>query len=178
GAKFNRDVLPIVTATDALTAHPVIVVTLDGRPYPANTAITEEKADHVISATATDDGGNIASVGPFHFLLDKTRPVVTIVNAATGLPFCGGLLNAAIRPKVIVADISPTTVTATLDGAPFDLGAPQTQADSTVIYTPAPIAGEGAHTFSVVATDPVNAPTPAECTFTVDTTTPHVTITD
>ncbi|HEV8660167.1 MAG TPA: Ig-like domain-containing protein, partial [Thermoanaerobaculia bacterium] len=177
GFKFNRDVLPIVTATDALTPNPAIVVTLDGKPYPTNTPITEEKVDHVISATATDNGGNSASVGPFHFTLDKTKPVVTIVNAAPGKPLCDALFNAAVSVKVTVVDISQTTVTATLDGAPFDLGAPATQPDGSVVYT-ATIGSEGAHTLNVTATDQINDPSSAECKFTIDLTPPHIAFTD
>jgi RHS repeat-associated protein len=178
--KFTRDVNPIVTATDALTASPVIVVTLDGKPYPTNTAITEEKADHIISATATDLGGNSVSVGPFHFVLDKSKPVVTVADAATGKAFPGDVpFNTAVRIRVVVADITATTVAATLDGALLNLGAPSTQPDGTVVYSPSPIVAEGNHTLSVVATDDValsNDPVVAQ--FAIDTTSPVITFTD
>jgi RHS repeat-associated protein len=180
GAKFTRDVLPIVTATDALTTNPAIVVTLDGTPYPVNTAINEEKADHVISATATDGGGNIGSVGPFHFMLDKSKPVVTIVNAATGQPFPpDALFNVPVAVKVTVVDITHTTVAATLDGAAFSLGAPSAQPDGSVVYAPPAISAQGAHTLSVVATDEVAfSNDPATAAFTIDTTAPAIAFTD
>jgi RHS repeat-associated protein len=179
GSKFSRDVNPLVTATDALTAHPEIVVTLDGRAYPVNAPVTEEKADHVISATATDDGGNSSSIGPFHFVLDKSAPVVTVTDARTGNPFpADALFNAGVSMKVTVADITKTTIVATLDGAPFDLGAPATQS-GLVVYTPAPVSAEGAHMLSVVATDEVGLHNDAVLArFSIDSTPPAVTFTD
>ncbi|MGZ7078550.1 MAG: Ig-like domain-containing protein, partial [Thermoanaerobaculia bacterium] len=180
GMKFNRDVLPIVSATDALTSNPTIAVTLDGKPYPVNTAIIEEKADHVISATATDAAGNIAPIGPFHFMLDKSKPVVTIVNSATGQPFpADALFNVAVSVKVTVADITKTTVVATLDGTSFNLGSPSTQPDGTIVYAPSPIGAEGTHNLSVVATDEVGfSNDPATASFAIDLTPPNITFTD
>ena len=179
-AKFTRDVAPIVTATDNLTPNPAIVVTLDGTTYPTNAPVTEEKREHVINATATDNGGNSASVGPFHFMLDKTKPVVTIVNAATGQPFPGSaLFNTAVSVKVTVDDITHTTDVATLDGNAFNLGPPATQPDGSIVYTPAAISTEGNHTLSVVATDEVGLSNdPVAASFVIDMTPPSITFTE
>ena len=163
--KFNRDVNPVVTATDNLTASPTRQLFLDGREFPLDTPITEEKADHVISATATDDGGNSASTGPFRFLLDKTRPVVTIVEETTGQPFGADALFARpVRVKITVVDMTETTIAATLNGAPFD--------PATSITT------DGTYTVSVVATDEVGWQNePVTATFTIDQTPPQLTFT-
>ncbi|MEO8035204.1 MAG: Ig-like domain-containing protein, partial [Acidobacteriota bacterium] len=179
GAKFNRDVNPVVTATDALTVNPVIVVSLDGKPYPANTPITEEKADHVISATATDNGGNSRTAGPFHFVLDKSAPIVTVTDLRTGNPFpLDALFNTAVPIRITVADVTTTTLLATMDGSPFALGAPSTQS-GLVVYTPAQVVAEGTHTLSVVATDQVGLHNdPAVAKFSIDSTPPAITFTD
>ena len=171
---------PVVIATDNLTPTPTVLVTLDGRPYPTNAPITEEKREHEISATATDDGGNSASVGPFRFMLDKTRPVVTIVNAATDQPFpAGALFNTPVPVKVTVADVTNTTIAATLDGASFTLGASSVQPDGTIVFTPAPIGAEGTHSLSVVATDEVGLSNdPALAAFVIDMTPPHITFSE
>jgi len=165
GLKFNRDVNPVVTASDNLTSSPERELFLNGIPFPLDTPITEENADHVISAKATDAGGNSASVGPFHFLLDKTKPVVTIVEDASGQPFEPDALFArAVRVRVTVTDMTATTVAATLNGAPFDPSSPVT--------------ADGTYTVSVVATDEVGWQNdPVTASFTIDTTPPRLTFT-
>ena len=176
GMKFTRDVLPVVTATDNLTEHPARLLIVDGNPFPLDSAITEEKAEHTISATATDDGGNAATVGPFRFVLDKTKPIVTIVDAESGKAFgVDALFARAVRLKVKVVDVTATTVVATLNGAAFDLGPPAAQPDGSVVYTSAPTAADGHYTVSVVATDVVGFRNDAATgSFTVDTTPPSL----
>jgi len=173
GMKFARDVNPVVTATDNLTAAPQRTLYLDGNVYPLDTPVSEEKVDHTISATAKDAGGNTASVGPFHFMLDKTKPVVTIVEAESGAPFAADPLDALyarpVRVKITVVDMTRTTLAATVDGAPLAVGADGISD---------PITGDAKHTVSVVATDEVgNSNDPATASFTIDTTPPHLTFT-
>ncbi len=165
GMKFNRDVHPVVTAADNLTANPTRELTLDGRSYPLDIAIGEERTDHVISATATDAGGNTAGIGPFHFLIDKTKPVVTITEEQSGKPFAADALFARpVKIKVTVADLTQTTLAATLNGQPFDVNTP--------------VAVDGTYTVSVIATDEVGWSSDAvTATFTIDTTPPHLTFT-
>ncbi len=165
GMKFNRDVRPVVAATDNLTAAPARALTLDGHDFPLDTAISEESADHVLSAKATDDAGNSRSIGPFHFVLDKTKPVVAIVDEATGKPLGEGALFAhPVRVKIVVTDLTATMIAATLDGAPFD------PANS--------ITADGTHTVSAVATDAVGWQSdPVTAMFTIDQVAPHLTFT-
>jgi len=179
GMKFARDVNPVVTATDNLTAAPERTLFLDGNVYPLDTPISEEQVDHTISATAKDAGGNTATVGPFHFMLDKTKPVVTIVEAEGGKAFLpDALFNRAVSVKITVADLTHTTLVATVDGAPLTLGAPTTQPDGSVLYVSAPITGDATHTISAVATDEVgNKNDAVTASFTIDTTPPQLTFT-
>ena len=170
GLKFARDVNPVVTAGDNLAAAPKRELFVDGNLYPLDTPISEEKVEHTISATATDDGGNTASVGPFRFMLDKTRPVVTIVEAVSGKAFTtDALFNRAVSVKITVADMTKTTLVATVDGAPLSVGPDGVSA---------PISGDRLHTVSAVATDEVgNSNEPVTATFTIDTTPPALTFT-
>jgi RHS repeat-associated protein len=165
GMKFNRDVHPVVTAADNLTADPIRELTLDGRSYPLALPISEERTDHVIIATATDAGGNTATAGPFRFLIDKTRPVVTITEDQSGKAFPADALFARpVKVKVTVADLTPTTLAATLNGQPFDVNTPVT--------------ADGSYTLTVIATDAVGwTSDPATATFTIDTTPPRLTFT-
>lgn len=155
GMKFNRDVLPQVTATDNLATSPVLTLLVNGRAHAVGAKIAEERAEHVITATAVDDAGNVATVGPFRFVLDKTRPVVTIVEPK------GDLFAKPVQVKVTVDDLTATTLSATLGGNPIDLEKP--------------VEANGTHQLSVVATDAVGWDSePARATFTIDTLAPSI----
>ena len=162
GMKFARDVNPVVTATDNLTANPERTLLVDGNPYPLDTPVSEEQIDHTISASAKDAGGNTATVGPYHFMLDKTKPVVTIGALDP-------LYNHPVTVKITVVDLTHTTLVATVDGAPLAIGPDGTSA---------PISGDGLHTVSAIATDEVgNSNDAVTASFTIDTTAPHLTFT-
>jgi RHS repeat-associated protein len=179
GMKFKRDVNPVVTATDSITAAPVRTLFLDGIEYGLGTPITAEDADHVIRATARDEAGNTSEVGPFHFILDKSKPVVSIVEAASGAPFAANALFArAVSFRVTVADLTHTTVAATLNGAAFSLGTPSAQPDGSALYTPPAVTTDGAFALSIVATDELGWQNdPAAAQFTIDTTAPALAFT-
>jgi RHS repeat-associated protein len=161
GMKFNRNVLPQLAARDNLTATPEVTLFVDGREYTIGASIVEERAEHTISATATDDAGHVATIGPFRFMLDKTRPVVTIVSPAEP----DALFAKPVLVEVEVQDLTPTDVTATIGGQVVDI----TQ----------PIALNGTHQLSVVATDAVGWQSePATIGFTIDTLAPQIRFTD
>ncbi|MEA2163766.1 MAG: hypothetical protein QOK37_1893 [Thermoanaerobaculia bacterium] len=80
GMIFNHDLQPLVSATDNFSPAPVRKLFIDGIEAPLNASITSENDDHTISASATDDAGNIATIGPLHFILDKTPPVITFTT--------------------------------------------------------------------------------------------------
>ncbi|HWS71099.1 MAG TPA: hypothetical protein VN605_03250, partial [Thermoanaerobaculia bacterium] len=156
GRPFNRDVVPVVTATDNLTTSPTITLLVDGIAAEPGATITAEKAEHTIAATAVDDAGNSTTAGPFTFVLDKTRPVVTIVDAATNAPFAAdALFRVPVTVKVLVTDLTTPTLQATLDGAAISFGTPTKRSDGTFVFTSAAIATEQLHKLSVVATDAV-----------------------
>ncbi len=159
--KFAADITPVAAATDNLTAAPKIVVLLDGQPLPPGTLITDEQF-HIISATATDDGELSTSVGPFHFVIDKSGPVVKVTVDDEPL-VSGDQFKAPITPKITVADLTPTTITATLSGQPYT---PDTE-----------IAGDAKYSLAISVRDDLgNITTLAPIDFTIDKTPPVVSI--
>ncbi|MBV9494352.1 MAG: Ig-like domain-containing protein [Acidobacteria bacterium] len=162
GKKFREDVIVTTTAADNL-GTPTVAITLDGHTLEAGTTITEEK-EHTIFAQAVDAGGNAADVGPFHFLLDKTKPVLTITVA--GNPLANGdKFKTAITPAITVEDATATTETYTLDTHAY------TKGDA--------ISGEGSHTLTATVRDVVgNETVVGPLTFVIDTLPPVVTITE
>lgn len=176
-AKFNRDVVPVVTATDNLTASPARALFVDGRSVDLDVPFSEEKRDHTIYATATDAAGNVATTPTFHFLLDKTKPVVTIADA-DGKTLKDALTNHPVVVKVRVVDLTNVTVAATLNGQSFSLGSGATQSDGSLVFTSAPIANDGHYALSVTATDEAsNVSDAATANFEVDQTPPHLAFT-
>src|SRR5207237_4833194 len=159
--KFARNVLPVVTVTDNQTANPERHLFVDGLEFSIGDAITSEKIDHTISVSAIDKAGNSASIGPFHFVLDKTKPVVTLTDGdrKAFAPDGSSLFNHPVTLIVTVTDITEAPPTATLKGAPFALGTGVKQADGSVVYTSAPIAADDLYAVSVAATDAVNVTT-------------------
>ena len=179
GMKFNRDVNPVVTATDNLTASPDRVLLVDGKPFPLDTPVSEEKRDHTISASATDAAGNTSSVGPFHFMLDKTKPVVTITDG-DGKSFpADALFNHPVVVKVKVVDLTNVTLAAKLNDQAFSFDGGVKQSDGSVLFTSSAVTNDGVnYVVSVVATDEVgNKSDAASVTFSIDQTPPHLTFT-
>jgi len=177
GMKFSRDVNPVVTATDNFTQNPTITLLVDGRAYTIGSPITSESADHTIAASAVDAAGNSFSVGPFHFVLDKTPPVVTVTDDAGNSVPANALINHSVTLLVKVVDVTAAPATATLNGAPFDLGSGTKQADGSVVYKGV-ISGDNGYSFVASATDVVGHTTTAPAvTFTIDTTPPTISFT-
>ena len=158
---FSADFTPSTEADDNLTKPPVVVVTLDGQILAPTTVVSEEKV-HTIVATATDRAGNTETSGPFTFVLDKTDPTVTV--NVDGKPLVNGdQFKTAITPEIKAEDLTPTTISATLDGVKYE---PET-----------PIVEDGSHTLVVKATDRLNHETPLPpITFVIDKTAPVVTV--
>lgn len=162
GQLFGADFTPVTEADDNLTKPPVVVVTLDGQTLAKDTVVSEEMVDHVISATATDRAGNSQTAGPFKFTLDKTDATVTIKVDGEELEN-DDQFRTAITPVIEAQDLTPTNVTATLDGASYDRGTPITE--------------DGTHVLTVSVTDQLNHVTSAgPITFVIDKTPPVVTV--
>ncbi|MEA2572468.1 MAG: hypothetical protein QOI24_4469 [Acidobacteriota bacterium] len=175
GKKFTRDVVPVVAATDNFTAAPRRTLLVDGHDYPLDQPIASESADHTIEAIATDDAGNSASVGPFHFVLDKTKPIVTVTDG-DNKPFAAGnaLFAHAVQLRVTVIDVTNAPPVAA--GVTFDAGT--RQSDGSVVYLSQPIGADGVYDIAIVATDVVGLANDAvHARFRIDTKPPVITFT-
>jgi RHS repeat-associated protein len=174
GKKFTRDVVPIVAATDNFTTAPRRTLLVDGHDYPLDQPIASESADHTIEAIAVDDAGNSASVGPFHFVLDKTKPLVTVTDGDKQ-PFAADALFAhAVQLRVTVIDVTSAPPVAA--GVTFDAGTRQT--DGSVVYLSQPISADDTYDIAIVATDVVGLANDAvHARFRIDTKPPVITFT-
>ena len=161
--KFAADITPVAQADDNLSKPPKVVVTLDGHELAPGSIVSEEKF-HTISATATDDGGLSTTVGPYHFVIDKSGPKVTVTVDDKTLND-DDKFNKAITPKINVDDLTKTTIAATLDGNN---------------YTPDTLISDDAkHTLVVSVSDDLGNITKLDpIHFTIDKTPPVVTVSE
>jgi hypothetical protein len=157
GVTNNAVVANNVTLTFSATGAAPITVTgkLDGATFTSGSTVSTEGA-HTLVVTAVDSG-NRTSTKSVAFLLDKTPPVVT-VNGVND----GQLLGTAPTVTFSAADLTATTVTATLDDTAFTSGSSVT--------------ADGAHTLVVTATDATPRTTTKNVRFTVDRTSPVLSV--
>jgi hypothetical protein len=127
---------------------------------PFTTASLPDGA-HTFTVTATDAAGNTASASR-SFTVDATPPTVTI----TGGP--NGLTNIAAPIFTFAIGGNPTTVQCQMDSGAL--------AACTSPYASASLA-DGAHTFTLAASDAAGNTASASRAFTIDATPPTVTIT-
>lgn len=175
GMRFSRDVLPVVRVRDNLASTPRTTLLIDGQPYPLGKAIVEESASHILRVEAVDDAGNAASVGPLRFLLDKSRPIVSITDGSGRPVGADALFRAPIAFRIVVSDLTRTSVRATLStsrgSAALEVGAGVLQPDGRVVYITAPVSVDERYSLTVVATDEVGLSSdPVEATFRLDQT--------
>jgi hypothetical protein len=175
GKTFTRDVVPVVAATDNFTSAPRRTLLVDGHDYPLDEPIASESADHTIEAIAVDDAGNSASVGPFHFVLDKTKPIVTVTDGY-GMPFAADALFAhSVQLRVTVVDVTSAPPLAA--GVTFDSGTPQP--NGSIVYVSQPITADDVYDIVIVATDVVGLANDAvHARFRIDTKAPLITFTE
>ncbi|HVT42951.1 MAG TPA: Ig-like domain-containing protein, partial [Thermoanaerobaculia bacterium] len=127
GAVFDRDITPFVEVEDLTST--TIVATLGGEPYDIahaadpGTPITAE-ALHTLLVTVTDELGWTTTAGPVSFAVDKTAPVIRILEG--GSPFGAGSYNRDLTLVIEVDDLTPQSAAFTLNGAPFVSGTPIT----------------------------------------------------
>ncbi len=161
GAQFNRDAVPEIHVTDDITGVASVTATLDGAPYTSLTPVTGD-GTHTLHVRAADHAGN-ESEASRSFSIDKTPPVVRLLESGSDFPD-GFHFNRDVVPDVSITDISPTTTTATLNGAPYTRGTP--------------ISAEGTYALTVTVTDALAwATTVGPVSFTIDKTPPAVTFT-
>ncbi|MEA2238631.1 MAG: hypothetical protein QOC81_3355 [Thermoanaerobaculia bacterium] len=127
GMIFNHDLQPAVTATDNFSAAPARKLFVDGLEVPLTAPISAEKDDHTISASATDDAGNIATIGPLHFALDKMPPVITFTSPQND--------DVVTPPSITIQGSSDDAVTLTVGGQSVVPSADKTFSASGVVLT-------------------------------------------
>ncbi|MGK2859052.1 MAG: Ig-like domain-containing protein, partial [Thermoanaerobaculia bacterium] len=171
---FDRDVTATVRVDDAITT-PKATMTLDDVPYSDGTTITAEGV-HTIAATAVDEAGNTASDGPFRFTIDKSDPVVTLLEGTDPFP-PDSWFSRPVQPGIEIHDLTPVTVEVLVDSATTTFTQSATDG-TTSIWTGTAISAEGPHTIAVTVTDSVGRVTPLDpVSFTIDTTPPAIDVT-
>lgn len=128
-------------------------ITVNGSPYTPGTAI-EMDGDYELHVEAEDEYGNRARLDRT-FVIDTQAPGI-IIGAVSD----GGEYNHEVTPTVAVEDASPTDVTMTLDGSPWQAGAP--------------VITEGSHTLRVEAVDAAGNSSDDTVGFNLDFTSPAV----
>jgi RHS repeat-associated protein len=155
GAAFDHTIAPVVTVLDASTF--TIAASLDGSLWTSGTAIAAEGA-HVLQVSVTDAAQWTTPVPPIAFVIDKTAPVVRILESGIVLQ-SGRTFNRPVQPVVDIVDLTTPTTTATLDGQVWTSGTAISQ--------------DGLHTLVVSVEDRVHHVTPvAPIQFTIDRTAP------
>ncbi|MBK7862411.1 MAG: hypothetical protein IPJ65_28140 [Archangiaceae bacterium] len=153
--EFRRlDATPVITVVDASGFSSTI--TLDGAPFVSGTLVSAQ-ASHLLQVAATDIFGNSA-FAQLRFTIDKTPPVLTLGGVAPG-----AFVASAVTLTFSATDASPTTVSATVDGASFASGGAVT--------------AEGQHIWTVSAVDAAGNTTTETRTFQLDFTAPLIAIT-
>jgi len=142
------------------TAYP----TLDGNPYVAGTLITAEGV-HTIAGEVKTAAGLSSPIPATVFTIDKTKPVVKLLNRDKDFPASGFYFNSDVVPVVDCTDnLTHCTVKLLLNG--------------TEVPNNAPITAEGVYTLAVSGTDEAGNKTELDpVTFTIDKTPPTMTIT-
>jgi RHS repeat-associated protein len=160
GAIFRRDAIPEIRVSDDLSTI-TIAATLNGVPFASLTPVTAERW-HTLIVRATDGAGN-SSETERKFLVDKTPPVVSVLEGTVPFP-AGFAFNRDVVINVNVTDVSNTLVTATIDDQPYPPGQP--------------FGVEGSHTLKVSVIDEAGWTTEvAPLPFVIDKTPPALTFT-
>ncbi|MFP5247864.1 MAG: Ig-like domain-containing protein, partial [Thermoanaerobaculia bacterium] len=159
GTAFNRNVRPEITIQDL--TETTVVALLNGQLYTFGTEITEE-GPYTLTADVTDELGWTTSIPAITFYIDRTPPVVTLMEGEKELTD-GLWFNRDVTPRAIIVDTTTTTTTATLNGEPYTMETA--------------ITAEGKYTLAVSVTDAVGLKTDVPpVTFTIDKTPPAITI--
>ncbi|HKR65678.1 MAG TPA: Ig-like domain-containing protein, partial [Thermoanaerobaculia bacterium] len=161
GSLFKVNVTPVLTATDDSDPSPRVTATLNNSAFTSNTAVTADGV-YTLVAYAEDAAGNRSATQTVVFTIDKTAPLVQIIER--GVAFTGGLYNRPVEIDAKITDLTATTYVATIDGQPYTLKQP--------------FGDQGQHTFTIKVTDALGWETPAgPITFTIDITGPALTVT-
>jgi subtilase family serine protease/flagellar hook assembly protein FlgD len=152
GQYLDAPVTPVILITDQ---NPVTYsAVLDGNPWTGGPIATEGR--HVLAVDARDLAGNTRHVET-GFWIDLTPPSVSITGVDNGACYA-----RAVTPVVNATDANLGAVSATLDRQPFTSGAT--------------VAQEGTHAVAAVALDNAGHQTSAQVLFSIDTTSPTITM--
>jgi hypothetical protein len=153
GQHSRIPVSPTLSANDVYLAS--LSALLDGAPFTSGTSVSAE-GTHRLFAEATDRAGNRAEAEAT-FTLDYTTPTVSISGVTEGQ-----ITRTSVSPTFSATDLHLASVSATIDGAPFNNG------DT--------VSAEGPHSLKVTATDRAGNTVVIERAFTIDRTSPVITI--
>lgn len=181
GTHYNVDKRVGLTITDVNLDVNKVTVTRDGNSYNVgNFAITTNKyanstatinhnfsqeGDYEILVEATDKAGNSYERG-ISFTIDKTKPVITPkMKGTNNVIKDGSFINTVFTPEFALDEAEDTLVSVTLnDGANIAKGVPVASK-------------EMEYTYDVLARDKAGNETTLTVSFTLDTTTPKLSIT-
>jgi hypothetical protein len=104
---FNRDVKPEIAVTD--TSATTITALLNGQQYAFATPLTTE-GKYTLTATVTDELGWSTTVPSAIFFIDRTAPVVKLMEGENELTD-GLSFNPSITPRADIQDTTATTTT-------------------------------------------------------------------
>jgi RHS repeat-associated protein len=155
-------------------------ITLDGADVTANLAVGPEQAEGDLTVTAgvhhlrvdlADRAANPASADSA-FTIDLTPPTVSIVSPVSGILSNGATQHVLVQYSDDLSGVDPASVRITLDGADVTarlaVGPEQAQGDLSV--------AAGVHSLRVDLADRATNPASAQSTFTIDLTSPAVSI--
>ncbi|MCG2826452.1 MAG: right-handed parallel beta-helix repeat-containing protein [Thermoplasmatales archaeon] len=151
---YNVDITPVITIFD-LNLN-TTTVTLNGGDFTSGTMITEE-GTYILFVQATDKANNVATK-TVSFIIDKTKPDITIDGVADGVYY-----NVSVTPVFWCSDVNLDTVSAVLNDEIFING--------TVVED------EGGYTLVVLATDKAGNNASETISFIIDKTNPSINIT-
>ncbi|MCP4035392.1 MAG: hypothetical protein GY733_00520, partial [bacterium] len=151
-AYYNTEVAAVIDIDDAGPFDAAI--TLNGAPYNSGDAISAPGI-YQLAVNASDVAGNAASLA-IAFVIDTTAPVISIGGVAEN-----GFYPVAVV-EISVSETNPQTLSITLDGAGY--------------LSQTPIYEEGEHRLRVLAIDRAGNESSREVFFTVDATSPVVSV--
>ena len=151
GAVSAAALTPTFSATDANLA--TVTATLDGAAFSSGSLVSAE-GSHTLVVSASDSAGSTTTTTTA-FAIDASAPSIDIQGVSEG-----ALYAAPVTPTFSASDAHLSTVTATLDGAPFESGAA--------------VSGQGAHSLIVQASDTAGNAATRTVSFTLDSVPPVV----
>ncbi|NRD50279.1 hypothetical protein, partial [Corallococcus exiguus] len=144
------------SATDAHLDVDSVGARLDGAEFTNGNTVSGD-GPHTVSVEASDLAGN-RTVKELHFTLDLHSPVITLSGVPQTSP-----VSTTVTPALTVEDANLKSVTATLNGAPFESGTEVTE--------------DGSYLLVVNAEDLAGRLSSAVASFSIDRTAPVIEVT-